>query len=55
MFKQIFSFKEIFDLSQKKANLIKDYPANLHIRLSEMLVNDNDKQINAISISFGSD
>ena len=52
MFKQIFSFKEIFDLSQKKANLIKDYPANLHIRLSEMLVNDNDKQINAISINM---
>ena len=52
MFKQIFSFKEIFDLSQKKANLIKLYPANSHTRLSEMLIKDNNEQTNEISINM---
>ena len=48
MFKQILSFKEISDLSQKKANLIKAYPANSYIRLGEMLINDNDEYKNEI-------
>ena len=45
MFKQILSFKEISDLSQKKANLIKAYPANSYIRLGEMLINDNGNPV----------
>ena len=52
MFKQILSFKEISDLSQKKANLIKAYPANSYIRLGEMLINDNDEYKNEISIDM---
>lgn len=40
MFKQIFSFKEIFDLSQKKENLTKVYSTKLHSRLNETLVED---------------
>ena len=51
MFKQIFSFKEIFDLSQKKADLTKVYSAKLHSRLNEMLVEDNDERTNE-NISF---
>ena len=52
MFKQIFSFKEIFDLSQKKASLAKVYSAKLHSRLNETLVEDNDEHTNEISINM---
>ena len=52
MFKQIFSFKEIFDLSQKKASLTKVYSAILHSRLNETLVEDNDEHTNEISINI---
>ncbi len=52
MFKQIFSFKEILDLSQKKANLTKVYSTKLHSRLNETLVEDNDEHTNEISINM---
>ena len=52
MFKQIFSFKEIFDLSQKKADLTKVYSAKLHSRLNEILVEDNDERTSEISINM---
>ncbi len=50
MFKQILSYREILDLSIKKTNLSETFSASKFSRVSELLNNSDNSELNVVEV-----
>ncbi len=54
MFKQILSYREILDLSIKKTNLSETFSASKLPRVSELLNNSDNSELNVVEVDKSS-
>ena len=52
MFKQILSYREILDLSIKKTNLCEIFSASKFSRVSELLNNSDNSELNVVEVDL---